>query len=325
MIDLRLLQTLRVLHDQGTVTATAAALNLSPSAVSQQLRQLAGEVGVDLLRREGREVRITDAGHVLLGHADELYAQWERVRADLGRHAAGPYRTLRIGGFASSVGALLAPVAEELRAADEPVETRLSETDTAESFQWLLAGQLDIAVLTPLADSPALDDPRFVQEPLLDELQDLVVPAGHPLAGRAGVTLLDAATEEWISAHHDQERLTRALCTAAGFAPRMTHHADEWQAVLSLVSHGLGVCLVPRLVSTSGHPAVVRVPVHGDPRPARRVLTCVRRGSEGQDSIARGLVALRDAATRAVRLDDSQVGHEGSGRGAADDGRGTRS
>ncbi|WP_052864193.1 LysR family transcriptional regulator [Streptomyces niger] len=308
MMDLRLLQTLRVLHAQGTVTATAEALHLSPSAVSQQLRQLAGEVGVEILRREGRQVRITDAGHVLLGHADELYAQWERVRADLGRHARSPYRTLRIGGFASSVGALLAPVAAELRTADETVETHIGETDTAESFRQLLSGQLDIAVLIPLADSPALDDPRFVQRPLLDELQDLVVPAGHRLAGRTGVTLLDAATEEWISAHHDQERLTRALCTAAGFAPRMTHHADEWQAVLSLVTHGLGVCLVPRLVSTSGHPGVVRVPVHGDPRPSRRVLTCVRRGSEEQESIARGLAALRAAADRAVRLDVPATG-----------------
>lgn len=301
MIDLRLLQALRVLHAQGTVTATAQALNLSPSAVSQQLRQLASDVGVEILRREGRQVRITDAGLVLLAHADDLYAQWERVSADLSRHAASPYRTLRLGGFASSLGSLLAPAAQELRVADDPIEAHVSERDTDESFPLLLSGQLDIAVLTPLADSPPPDDPRFDQQPLLDELQDLAVPAGHRLADRASVTLLDAATENWISAHHDQDRLAQALCTAAGFAPRLTHHADAWQAVLSLVAHGLGVCLVPRLVSVSGHPAVVRVPVQGDPRPLRRVLTCVRRGSDGQEVIVRGLEALRSAAARALQ------------------------
>ncbi|OKI02070.1 LysR family transcriptional regulator [Streptomyces sp. CB02923] len=300
MIDLRLLQTLRVLHAQATVTATARALNLSPSAVSQQLRQLSRQVGADLLVRDGRRLRLTEAGRVLLSHADALTAQWERVRADLSRHDSSPYRTLRVGGFATSMGPLLAPAAQALLREPRPVGALLTETDTDECFRQLLAGELDIAVLTPVPGSPPQDDERFDQQPLLDEFQDLAVPSGHPLAVRDHVELADAATEDWISAHHDQNRLARAVCTAAGFAPRMTHHAEEWHAVLAMVAHGLGVCLVPRLVSCAAHAGVVRVPVLGEPRPLRRVLTCVRRGSHRQAGIARGLAALRARAARVL-------------------------
>lgn len=296
MIDLRLLQTLRVLHSEGTVTAAARALHLSPSAVSQQLRQLAQQVDAELLRQDGRLLRLTPAGRVLLGHADILHAQWEQARADLAAHGGGRHPTLRMEGFTTSVASLLVPTAGDLRQADPPVRVLIHESDTYESYQRLLAGQSDIAVLTPLPDSPPADDPRFDQQPLLDDFLDLVVPVGHPLAGPEPVDLAAAATEDWISPHHDQDRLIQALCAAAGFAPRRVHHSDEWPAVLSMIGHGLGVCLVPRLMSVAAYPQVVRVPVQGTPPPFRRVLTCVRKGSHPQPAIAAGLAALRARA-----------------------------
>lgn len=300
MVDLRLLQTLRVLNEQGTVTATAHALHLSASAVSAQLRQLSQQVGAELLRQDGRRLRLTPAGQVLLHHADVLYAQWERARAELGDHGGGEYRTLHVAGFATSIGSLLAPVAYDLQHRTPLTRVHITDVDTRDSYRRLLTGDADIAVVTPLPDSPAVDDPRFDQRPLLDDYLDLVVPAGHPLTGhRDGADLADAAAEPWISPHHDQDRLIQVLCGAAGFAPRTPHHADDWPSVLALIAYGLGVCLVPRLVALDHHPELVRVPVRGTPPPYRRVLTCVRRGSDGQPAVADGLAALR---TRAVAL-----------------------
>lgn len=296
VINLRLLQTLRVMNAQGTVAATARALNLSPSAVSQQLRQLSREVGAELWEPDGRRIRLTTAGCVLLHHADLLSAQWERARADLADHGGASYRTLRMGGFATSIGPLLAPTAQELREASPSTRTTVADIDTRHCYEHLLAGKLDIAVLTPLPGSPTMDDPRFDQQPLMDDYVDLVVPEGHPLAGRERVELCETADDDWISPHHDQSRLIEALCTAAGFAPRMVHHADEWSAVLSLISHGLGVCLVPRLVPLTTHPRLRRLCVGGDPPPFRRVLTCVRRGSESRPTISDGLRSLRARA-----------------------------
>ncbi|MCT2588921.1 LysR family transcriptional regulator [Streptomyces sp. N2-109] len=296
MIDLGLLQTFRVLQEQGTVTAAARTLSLSPSAVSQQLRQLSRQAGAELLEPDGRRLRLTATGRVLLRHADVMCAQWEEARAELAQHGAPSRRTLRLAGFATSVGPLLAPAAEDLLHAARPTQATVTETDTRGCYQQLLANRVDIAVLTPLSDSPPIDDARFHQEPLLEDVLDLVVPAHHRLATQEGVDLSAAERETWISPHHDQDRLTHALCTAAGFAPRTVHHADEWHAVLALVSHGLGVCLVPRLISLDAHPRAVRLPLKGDPPPSRRILTCVRRGSSGQSVVSDGLKALRARA-----------------------------
>jgi DNA-binding transcriptional LysR family regulator len=304
MIDLRLLHTLRVLHSEGTVTATARALHLSPSAVSQQLRQLARQAEAELLRQDGRRLRLTPAGRVLLRHADVLHAQWEQARAELNEHDVSGVHSLRIEGFATSIASLLVPVASELAGHQPPVRVYIHESDTQLSYQRLLADQADVAVQAPHPDSPAVDDPRFTQEPLLDDFLDLVVPAGHPLAGHGPVDLSEAAAEDWITPHHDQDRLIEALCSSAGFAPRRVHHSAEWPIVLTLIGHGMGVCLVPRLMSLAGHPDVARVPVHGTPPPFRRVLTVVRRGSERQTAVAAGLAALRARAEALTRGED---------------------
>ena len=248
MIDLRRLHVLRMLDEHGTVTAAAAALYLTPSAVSQQIRLLSRDLGVELLERVGRGVRLTPSARVLLGHADRIYADWERV---------------------------------------------LTEAGNVDCFALLLAGAADIAVVLPAPDAPPRDDPRFDQQPLLHDPFDLVVPADHPLASADAVDLAAAADESWIGADRgDDSAIVLAACSAAGFTPRIIHSAKEWNGVVALVSHGFGVCLMPRLAPIPAHHRVVRIPLRGAPAPSRLVLSCVRRGSRRQPAIARGLAAL---------------------------------
>ncbi|RKT87782.1 DNA-binding transcriptional regulator, LysR family [Saccharopolyspora antimicrobica] len=293
MIDLRRLQVLRVLRAEGTVTATARALHLTPSAVSQQLRLLSKEVGSELLRPEGRRVQLTPAAHILLAHADVIATEWEQTRADLAAHAAGAVGLVRVAGFATSFGSLLAPAAARLRDSHPRLEVQLRETDIDDSLRLLLAEQADLAVL-PVAGAPPLDDPRFDQRVLLDDPQDVVVSADHPFAERDSVRLAETAHETWIAPHHDQFQLIEVACAAAGFAPRVAHRAAEWNSVLVMVAHGLGICLLPRLATTSPDHRVVRIPLRDKPVPSRSVLTCVRGGSRGQPAIAAVLRALED-------------------------------
>ena len=89
MIDPRRLQVLRALADHGTVRATAEALYLTPSAVSQQLTALESEVGQSLLARQGRRVRLTAAGELLVEHAKAVLAELERAEASLAACATG--------------------------------------------------------------------------------------------------------------------------------------------------------------------------------------------------------------------------------------------
>ena len=303
MIDLRRVQVLRVVDQVGTVTAAARSLHLTPSAVSQQLRALARDVGVDLLVPDGRGVRLSPAAHALLRHADEIAVRWETARAELQGEADQPPGALAVGGIPSSLDMVVGPAVAELTRSEPRMRVRISEVETADAFEQVLSGELDVAVFVPNQDCPPTDDPRFVQDPLLDVPQDLLVPAGHPLAGEPGVTLDRAAHEPWILPAPDscdQYELALVACTQAGFRPTVAHEAKEWAATAALVGHGLGVALVPRLVRIPEGLNAVRVPLADPAAPRRRLLTCIRRGSGGQRAIALGLAALATAAERAV-------------------------
>ena len=315
MIDPRL-QTLRVLRERGTVTATAAALHLTPSTVSQQLRQLAARVDLALLEPEGRKVRLTPAAHALLRHADALRARWEEAAADLAAHRDGSAGHLRVTGIATALSALVVPAAARLGDEVPGLDVTVTEDPAEDRYGLLLTGEADIAVVLPTPAAPPPDDPRFTRHPLLTDPQDLLVPHGHTLAGRAdeGVRLEEAAGETWIRAGdpQDQHQLLLTACAAAGFTPRLDHAAVDWATVVTLVAHGFGICLIPRLAPVPADAPVTRVPLRGTVRPVRHLVACVRRGSERLPAIAHGLTALR-AAADAYRAGSGRVDGDGDG------------
>ena len=178
------------------------------------------------------------------------------------------------------------------------VTVRIIEADPEECFELLLADEADLAVVVATATLPSAIDPRFDQLPLLDDPLDLLVQAGHPLAGRPSVLLSEAAGEPWLSdrpgrPHH---RLVLTACAEAGFTPSIAHEAAEWDTGAALVGAGLGVALVPRLARLPGGYPVVRVPLLGDPRPARHILTGVRRGGREHPVLAEALSVLNQVA-----------------------------
>ncbi|WP_432477810.1 LysR family transcriptional regulator [Nocardioides sp. GXQ0305] len=304
MIDHRL-QVLRMVASRGTVTAAAEALGYTPSAVSHQLRSLARELGVPLLAREGRGVRLTPAARLLLARSEELFARWEEVRAELAATGDRAVGSLRLCGFSTAAAALLPPVAARVAALHPGATVRIIEADPAECFDLLLADDADLAVVVATASLPPSDDPRFEQEPLLDDPLDLLLPADHPLAGEQSVLLEQVAGDHWImdrpgTAYH---QLVVTACAAAGFTPSIAHQATEWDTGAALVSAGLGIALIPRLARLPADYSLARVPLRGDPTPARHLLTGVRRGSRAQPAIATALAALEDVAlTRRAEL-----------------------
>ncbi|MFJ9414917.1 LysR family transcriptional regulator [Streptomyces sp. NPDC101227] len=299
MIDSRL-QALRVLRETGTITGTAEALHLTPSTVSQQLRQLSGELNVTLLEPVGRRVKLTPAAYTLLGHSDRLFAQWERATADLAAHREGFAGHLRISAVASALAAIVAPAGTELAEQYPHMTLHVGEDPEEDRFQLLLTREIDIAVTIPATGTPPPDDERFEQHVLLEEPQDLLVPRGHPVAQREFAELTELAEAEWLRAGdpRDQHQLLLTACAAAGFVPRVTHNAVDWFAVSTLVASGLGICLIPRLAPISEGLEVSRVPLRGETRPTRQIVACVRRGSSKQGPIGRGLAALRSTASR---------------------------
>jgi len=299
MIDLRRLHVLRAVAHYGTVTAAARALHFTTSAASQQIRQLARDLGVDLLEPQGRGVRLTPAAESLLAHADAIQARWEQAELDLrAEHApAGP---LRVSGFPVAVSVLLAPMAVRLQERHPRLSVRIHEAGVPESFDLLFEGEADLSVVEATPHNPPLSDARFDQQPLLDDPFDLVVPEGHPLAGRERVDLSDAAHEDWIAPVADSPCRPHVLsaCGEAGFSPGIVHHALDWNVTAHLVANRLGVALIPRLAELTPHLPITRVRCAGNPH--RKLLTCTRRGGRERPAVAAALRELREMAPTAV-------------------------
>ncbi|MER7986649.1 LysR family transcriptional regulator [Streptomyces noursei] len=298
MIEARRLHILRALADHRTVTAAAAALYLTPSAVSQQLAALEQETGHRLVERGARGVRLTAAGDILLGHANAVLAQLERAEAELAAYDEGEAGTVTVAAFATGIALVLAPALAELAGSAPGIRVRVQDAEGDASLLMVLDRQVDVAVAVEYRGAPDADDPRLTRVPLYAEPFDAVLPPGHPLSGVAAVPLAGLAKDPWIGPYsgnpcHDVVVLA---CEYAGFRPRLTHSSDDFRAVVALASAGVGVALVPRsaLRGMDLGGVVVR-PVDGV-APTRRVFAAVRRGAEDHPLFRPVLAALRATA-----------------------------
>jgi DNA-binding transcriptional LysR family regulator len=293
MIDARRLRVLREVAHHGTLAAAADALHLTPSAVSQQLAALEREVGLPVLERNGRGIRLTGAAEVLVGHADLVLAQLEAAAADVAAYTEGLVGTVRLAGFATALAELVAPAVVRLRETHPRLELTAVEQEAPECFRALSRGDLDIAISMASRYAPAADEPRFHRRPLHTDTLDAVLPTGHPLAGAPVVELAALAGETWVgppdgTSCHD---VTVTGCAAAGFAPAFRHRTLDFHSAMALVAAGLGVTLVPRLGQAAVPAGAVIRPL-APPAPARHVFAATRAGAERRPAIAAVLAAL---------------------------------
>ncbi|MGW8375001.1 LysR family transcriptional regulator [Streptomyces sp. ODS28] len=298
MIDPRRLRILRAAADHRTVTAAAAALHLTPSAVSQQLAALEQETGHVLLTRSGRGVQLTAAGELLLIHTNAVLAQLERAEADLAAYADGSAGEVTVAAFATGIAEVLAPALAHLRAERPGIRLRVRDAEGDEALPMLLDGEADLALAVEYRGAPREDDQRLARVGLYAEPFDAVLPAAHPLAGEPHVELASLSCDEWVGPYpgnpcHDVMLLA---CELAGFEPALAHSSDDFRAVVALVGAGAGVALVPRSALRGVEPRnAVALPVTG-PAATRRVFAAVRKGAEAHPLIHPVLDALVGAA-----------------------------
>ena len=297
MIDLRRLEILREFDRCGTIAATAEAVHLTPSAVSQQLASLSREAGTPMLEPDGRRVRLTAAAELLLRHAHEVFTHLEHAESDLAAFRRGDAGLVRLGAFPTAIRGVAVPVIAALQGSG--LELQIREVQPEHTVDALLARSVDIAVtLTGGAEVLGADDPRLADEHLLDDVMDVALPLGHPLADRPEIDLRELRDEDWITHLPGVPcwAAMRAACQRAGFAPRSRHNADDFTGAVALVAAGQGLCLLPRLAQGPfvTDPVVVR-PLAGEP-PLRRIAVQYRSGTQDQPHIAPVLAALRAVA-----------------------------
>ncbi|MFI7588220.1 LysR family transcriptional regulator [Spongisporangium articulatum] len=306
IMDLRRLRVLREVERRGTVSAAAETLHLTPSAVSQQVAGLARELGVPLLERNGRRVRLTGQARVLLEHADVVQEQLRRARADLAAFADGEVGQVRIGSLSTGISAVVAPALTRLRETRPGLQLQVSESEPPESFERLDRGEFDLIVSCDHQDAPNRHDRRFHRVDLLVDRMDAVLPVDHPLADPTGVRLADLSREQWVSAHPNDpcSVIMQAVCAGVGFSPDVRHFCREWDAAAALVAAGAGVALVPRTAQPLRQPGLVVSPVV-DTMASRLVYAAVRAGAEDDPAVAAALTGLREVASRSENSSDS--------------------
>ncbi len=292
-MDAGRLRMLRELADHGTVAAVAQVLSMTPSAVSQQLKILQREAGVPLIEPEGRRVRLTDAGQVLVGHADAVLAALDRARSEMDAYRSTPRGTVSVSFFPSGAAMLLAPLV--IRAAERGVQVLGRDVDVPASRAPAQLADFDVVVVHRDERDPASWGPRFEAEELLREPLDVVVPAGHSLAGRGQVRLADLADERWIGVEGGLmvDDVLNSIATLSGVQPRITQRINDFRVVEELVQAGTGIALMPRYVRLTRD--LVRLTITDIPV-ARRVEAVTRVGANTRPAVNAVLEDLRAIA-----------------------------
>lgn len=296
MIDLGRMRALHAVASYGTVLAAGEALRCTPSAVSQQLAKLERETGTTLVEKDGRRLRLTEAGRVLAAHAERLLAGVDEAEAALAAHRDTVTGRLTVAAFATACRALLPHALHRLETAHPQLATGLVEVNPHEGLDMLHRGHVDLAVLDDWPEA-ALRYPSGVTHVELGwDVADLIVPSGHRLTGTA--RMAQTRDERWISAKVGDichEWLLRVL---PGVRPDF--HVAEFETQLTLIAAGLGVAIVPRLARPSTLPGNVRV-VRIKPEPRRRVVVAWREASAARPAIQAAVRALSESWQRATR------------------------
>lgn len=295
MLNTTRLRILREVAERGTIAAAAAALYLTPPAVSHQLAVLEREVGVPLLERTARSVRPTEAGRRLVERAEVILAECEAAVADAQATAATVSGLVRLSVFQTAAQSMALPALLALRRDHPALRVLTSDLEPVRAVPALKAGQLDIALSSEWDFVPVPADAGIDRHDLLSESAVALLPIGHPLSG-GPVRLRDLLGEDWCIAHEtaSSRQAIYRVARSEGFEPRVVFESNYFRAIGSAVEAGLGVGIAPRMTDLRGLELAI-VPIV-EPKLERRIFAAVRKGSGRAPAIRAVLDALATAA-----------------------------
>ena len=267
MLDPRRLLIFDTVAREGSMTAAAAVLGYTQSAVSQAVAALEKEAGTPLLERGARGVRPTAAGELLARHAAVLREQLDRAAGELDDHLHARAGRLRLAAFPSAARVLVPPAVAAFRAAHPGVELSLDEMEPDQAADGLRDGRHDLAIVFDYPFQPLLDAAGIVLHDLGDDQMLVALRPDHAAAGREVVPLAELGGETWVSSSDPTCNLLLTHGAGrAGFTPRVAFAADDYGAVARLVAAGVGIALIPEIAAPSAGDTVVLRRLEPPPR-----------------------------------------------------------
>ncbi len=298
-LELRHLDSLRAIARTGSFRAAADELDYTQSAISQHLAGLESIVGVRLVDRGRgrRRVVLTEAGEILVRHADAIAARLSAARADLHAYAEGAAGTLRVGTYQSVSARILPTLIGRFVARWPGVTVELRESSSLPRLVRLVeSGDLDLAFnVVPLPDGP------FAHADVLHDPWYLVVAAGSELARRAPPpTLADLADVPLIGFGPSTivELLEQSI-RATGVEPRIVFRSDDNATIQGLVATGFGSAIMPALAIDVSDERIVCIPVDHPPR----TIAIVWHADRVRSPAAAAFVSMAAEVCAEIRLD----------------------
>ncbi|MFE6686294.1 LysR family transcriptional regulator [Streptomyces sp. NPDC057743] len=294
LLSPRLAQFVAVARSQH-VTRAATELGVPQPTLSRTIARLEADLGVQLLSRHGRSVRLTSAGRALLTHAERALAHTERGGRAV-QETADPHGGRIAFGFPHTLGPSTVPdLLREFSERRPRIRFQLMQDYGAALLSRLRTGELDLALISPPPDEVDVTARRVHRQRLR-----LVVPASHPLAGRRQARLAEVRDDAFVSlpSGYGLRQITDRLCAAAGFTPRIAFEGEEVETLRGLVAAGLGVALLPS--PAVPRPGVAELTVDG-PNAVRDIALIWLRGRQPTVPVAEFrdfLLAHRDRLLR---------------------------
>ncbi len=278
MLEVRRLRVLTAVARHGSFSAAAEALGYTQPAISRQIATLEAEVGTTLVRRVPQGAVLTDAGRLLAERGAAVLAYLQDTEDELRALCGLQSGTLRLATFASAAGSIVPRAVARFRDRHPDVELTVAMFDPDESIPRLRAGEFDLV----LSHDPREDPERQGQAddldvvPLFDDPMYVALPSGHRLCHAPDLSMSDLAAEPWMLATGrtcPDARLFLRACHEAGFEPRIAFQNDDYGAILGFVAAGVGVALVPDIVTRAVRGDVVIREL--DPAPPARPISVI--------------------------------------------------
>jgi DNA-binding transcriptional LysR family regulator len=231
-----------------SLSAGASSLHITASSASYRIKNLEQALGTYLFLRSARGMDLTPAGEVLARHVRGLLAGVERMHDEVGRFSAGLKGQIRILANSSSLNGFIVPAVSGFLVSNPNVNIDLEERASAMIPAAIAAGEADIGVLAGTVEASGVDVLRYAVDTLI-----LVVPVNHPLAREKEVRFGAALDFDFIcmEKHSSNFLFLREVAQRAGKNPNVRIHAHSFEAVLTLVTEGVGIALVPESVAAA--------------------------------------------------------------------------
>lgn len=250
-LDSHSLRVVRAIADHGSITRAAESLGYSQPAISQHLRRLEGRIGMPLVARAGRGVRLTEAGRVLARHARAVTTALDAAAGELADLRGLRTGRVRLAGFPSASSSLVPRLLNTMEAEHPGVRITYLEAEPPEAVAAVRNQTADLAITFSYPGDrvdPHRESARgLAVVPLWKDEMLVALRSDHPLAAGTSVDLAELASASWIGGCPRCRGHLLELADACGYAPRIAYETDNFIAVLRMVAEGVGVALLPAL------------------------------------------------------------------------------